>query len=150
MTTIAADARAGLMVSDSQWTDGDARGVARKVFRIRGALIGFAGALGEIEMACEWFKAEFAGAFPDVGVTALILRDRTLSTWTFHDGEILVRQPQFAIGTGGQCARAAMAAGADCIKAVRIACAIDANSGGRLRVYRMPDMEQSNTRKRGR
>lgn len=35
MTTIAADARAGIMAADSDWTDGDACGVTRKVFRIR-------------------------------------------------------------------------------------------------------------------
>lgn len=139
MTTIAADAGLGLMASDSQWTDGDARGIARKIFRIRGALIGFAGNLGEIELAREWFKSGFTSDYPDVGVTALIMRGRSLSTWTVIDGEIPMRQPRFAIGTGGLCARAAMIAGADCAQAVRIACTIDANSGGRVRVYRLKE-----------
>ena len=45
MTTIAADLKAGLMVSDTQWNDGAEKGQTRKVYRINGELIGFAGDL---------------------------------------------------------------------------------------------------------
>ncbi len=48
MTTIVADARAGIMASDSLWTDDTVIGSVRKVWRVRGDLIGFAGDVGTI------------------------------------------------------------------------------------------------------
>lgn len=137
MTTIAADVKAGVMAADSDWTDGDARGVIRKVFRIRGALIGFAGTLRDIESVKAWFRDGFGGAVPDTDVTALILRPTGISVWTALDGEHSEGSSQFAIGTGAMCARGAMLAGATCAQAVRIAIRIDATSSGRVRVYKL-------------
>jgi len=137
VTTIAACCVTGIMASDSQWSDGDALGVAKKVFRIRGALIGFAGELGHIEEVRAWFRTDFKGPTPDGSVTALILRPSGLFCWTAADGELRLHEKQFAIGTGGQAARAAMLAGADPTRACRIACTIDAGSGGRVRTYRL-------------
>jgi ATP-dependent protease HslVU (ClpYQ) peptidase subunit len=135
MTTIVADARSGLMASDSQWISDDVTGSVRKVWRVRGDLVGFAGDLEAIGATLEWFRSGFVGGPPRDECTALILRRTGIFTWSSQDGEVREDAPFFAIGSGGQAARAAMLAGADCRKAVRIACTIDAGTGGRVRVY---------------
>lgn len=137
MTAIAACCVAGLMASDSQWSDEAQKGIRRKVFRIRGALIGFAGDLDKIADALRWFRAEMSGKAPTGDVAAIILHGHGIEVWTPTDGLLKMDERQFAIGTGGPCARAAMMAGADPAKAVRIATQIDAGSGGRVRAYRL-------------
>ena len=75
MTTVAGDATLGLMASDSQWTDDNEKGICRKVWRIQGALIGFAGDIKTIEACKVWFKKGKAGPPPRGDVAALILMD---------------------------------------------------------------------------
>lgn len=137
MTTIVADAKAGVMASDSNWFDQLEKGHCRKVYRIGDALVGFAGTFKDITNALEWFASGREGKAPGGDVTALILTRGRIETWKPSDGFMHEQSPQFAIGSGSACARAAMMAGADCAKAVRIACKIDANSGGRVRVYKL-------------
>ena len=60
-----------------------------------------------------------------------------LDCWTQADGWHPIEQRHFAIGTGAFVARGAMAAGASCAAAVRIAADIDANTGGPVRIYRL-------------
>lgn len=140
MTTIAADAVAGEMCSDALWTDGDECGPARKVFRVRKALLGLAGGMAECR---DWLEAYRKADVPpglnrdfhDVIVLRLDsigvhIWDNT-NGWLKHDGQ------RYAIGSGGKCARGAMAAGADCRQAVRIAISIDAGTGGSVRRYRL-------------
>ena len=139
MTTIAADAKAGLMASDSMWSDGDERGPIKKIHRVRGELIGLAGDLDQINL---WLKVYRAGRLTDrpektaPDVDALRLSARGLDTWNRHEGWIPVPD-RWAIGTGGKCARAAMAAGATAQRAVKIAIEIDANTNGTVRTYRL-------------
>ena len=135
MTTIAADLNYGAMASDSQWSDGAEKGICRKVYRINGALIGFAGDMKTITQAREWFRKGKAGPSPRGDISALILNGK-LTAWAPDDGFMDVGN-QFAIGTGGAAARAAMMAGVDVRKAVAIACKIDAQSGGPVRTYRV-------------
>lgn len=137
MTTIAADAKAGVMVSDSEWTDGDEKGPYRKVWRIRGELCGFAGDHKAMMQTRDWMRAGQVGPRPTGNVTVLILNQRGLRTWNPIDGTWVSSSPQFAIGSGAKAARAAMLAGADCKAAVKIACQVDAESGGRPRVYKL-------------
>jgi ATP-dependent protease HslVU (ClpYQ) peptidase subunit len=135
MTTIAASLTEGTMSSDSQWTDGAEKGTCRKVYRIRGALIGFAGDMKTITQAVEWFRKGKATPTPRGDISALILSGK-LTAWAPDDGFMDVGN-QFAIGTGAAAARAAMMAGVDVKKAVSIACKIDAQSGGPVRTYRL-------------
>lgn len=137
MTTIAADARDGVMCSDSFWTDGDECGNTRKVFRIKGTLVGGAGSTKYLD---RWFEAYRAGKpLPKTGDISIIrLSVKGIDCWSAaDDGWIPIEQRHFAIGTGGKTARGAMAAGATCARAVRIACDIDATSGGPVRTYRL-------------
>lgn len=133
MTTVAADAIEGVMCSDSQWNDGQEVGPARKVWRIKSALIGFAGDMKDISAARVWFAK--GGPEPKGNVTALILDGANLKAWSPQDGFSALPK-RYAIGTGGQAARGALEAGATCQRAVKIAMSIAAGTGGRLRVYR--------------
>jgi ATP-dependent protease HslVU (ClpYQ) peptidase subunit len=141
MTTIAASLTEGTMSSDSQWTDGAEKGTCRKVYRIRGALIGFAGDMKTISQAVEWFRKGKATPSPRGDISALILNGK-LTAWAPDDGFMDVGN-QFAIGTGAAAARAAMEAmkyakmEVNVAQAVRIACKIDAQSGGPVRTYRV-------------
>lgn len=136
MTVIAACSVTGVMASDSHWVDTTDRGAARKVFRIRGELFGFAGNLDEIQTAVDTLRAgEDPRGVPTI--RALILAPSGLYTWDPTNGRIRLLDKQYAIGTGGQAARAAMMMGATPAKAVAVTCSIDANCSGRARVYKL-------------
>ena len=137
MTTITVDAHMGIMCSDSHWSNGQEKGPMRKVWRINGALAGFAGDLDAIASTMDYLKAGCRGA-PPVGATAdvLLLKGRRVRTWTCRDGFTEV-PARYAIGTGGMAARAAMAAGASASRALSIARDIDATTSGRTRVYKL-------------
>jgi hypothetical protein len=137
MSTIAASVAEGVMASDSFWFDGDECGTIRKVYRVRGALLGFAGGVREWS---DWLAAvRKSPNDPPLIDDLMVLRLSAagLHTWNSTDGWLPVDEPRYAIGTGGKCARGAMAAGATCREAVRIATSIDANTGGPVRVYRL-------------
>lgn len=135
MTTIAADHKAGVMCSDSFWFDGDDCGPIRKVHRVKGCLFGISGGLTEAQA---WVAAIKAGKAPasKAGLTVIRLSREGLAVWDCTNGWLDTASP-FAIGSGGKTARGAMAAGASCAQAVRIACQIDATSGGAVRTYRL-------------
>lgn len=123
------------MCSDSFWFAGDECGVSKKVWRVRGALLGAAGDVNHIH---EWLTAYKANKpLPKRDIHVLKLSATGMDCWTSMDGWHSVDQPEFAIGSGGKAARAAMAAGATCKRAARIACDIDASSGGPIREYRL-------------
>jgi hypothetical protein len=132
MTTIAASIAEGVMCSDSMWFNGDECGPIKKVFRVKGDLIGLAGDLVTIN---KWLEAYRKGSPLKGDVTALRLSSTGLSTWTSPDKWTDAGRA-FAIGSGGKAARAAMAAGATCRQAIRIVCDIDAGTGGPARQYK--------------
>lgn len=135
MTTIAADSKAGVMCSDSFWFDDVACGFTKKVYRIRGELLGGAGSTKQLDT---WFKAyRKNGKLAGNDVLILRLSRAGISCWNITDGWHPIEQRQFAIGTGAAAARGAMAAGVSCRHAVRLACDIDANTGGPIRTYRL-------------
>ena len=136
MTTITACTRDWVMCSDSYWTDGDECGFTKKVFRIKGALLGGGGTASHLE---KWFDAYRAGKAPARVGDVLVLRLSSVGIdyWNPANGWMLIEQPQWAIGTGGMAARGAMAAGATARQAVQIASDIDATTGGPVRTYRL-------------
>lgn len=136
MTTIAACVQHGEMAADSQWSDGAEVGPIRKVYRIRGALVGLAGDVGLYSKTVAWARAGFDSPAPRGDISVIVLDADGLRTWEPLNGWIRYAK-QFAIGSGGRDARAAMLAGAAPRRAVQIACAIDAQSGGPVRVYRL-------------
>ena len=138
MTTIAADATTGTMCSDSCWSDGVEKAPIRKVFRIKGAVVGFAGDLDEIGMVREWMRGKMLREdMPRVdNVSALLMSHGGLRVWTPADGFTEVPK-RYAIGSGGMAARAALASGATPARAVAIAREIDAGTHGKTRTYRL-------------
>ena len=131
------------MVSDSNAVDAELRRYSvRKVFRIHGHLIGFAGHMPEFERFCEWYRGRMLGKlrFNTDKSTALILAP--VGLFVFDDnatGLQRVVKGREAIGSGAMCAIAAFEAldWQDPTKAVRIACNHDAQSGGPVKTYKL-------------
>lgn len=138
MTTLLADARLGVMVSDSSATDDDRVWSERKVFRYQGALYGFAGTVDERIAFMEWIKGD--GKVPDfsnsyclmLSESGLILYDKTTMPQKVPRGIE-------AVGTGAKAAMCAYEALAftDPVRAVRIVCKHDSASRVPVRVYRL-------------
>lgn len=128
MTTVAADARTGVMAADTMVSDGTMRTRMRKITRHNNALIGVAGDLAEIQTWLKWFKGGQKGSSPKLGnCFALVLTPEGLTYWC-GSSVIEVDEGYQAIGTGALAAQALLVAGHTCEEAVRIACEVDANS----------------------
>lgn len=138
MTTIAANRN--MMCSDSKVTmEGreDRIYEATKLVTKNGDIIGCAGSNENCEAFVNWYgskkkKPKMVGDFE-----GLILKaDGTL---VFYD-ETLARDKLnhdfYAVGSGGNAARAAMLMGADPVRAVEIACLVDPHSGPPVQIVR--------------
>lgn len=138
MTTVAWDGKT--LAADSQSTTGSIRGAATKVAKNKdGFLVAGSGSCAVVKM---WINWVLAGMPPDQQPTSvddanvLVIDPRGRAT-LFAD--VAVAQPmprkQWALGSGGDIALGAMAAGADARAAVKIACKLDVFSGGRIVVF---------------
>jgi hypothetical protein len=142
VTTILADAKLGVMVSDTNMTDDDRVWHIRKVFRIRRALVATAGSVIQGEAFMEWWRkgAEAPPDFDFDDSSALVLDDHGLF---YFDDSVLgltkVSTGREAIGTGGKVALAVYEAlgWKDPAKAVRITCKYDSGSRTPVRTYRL-------------
>ncbi len=148
MTTIVADRREGIMVSDNQNTLAGIRTPCRKIYRInagpnKGCLVGTCGNSGPSLAFVEWYeyhsKPSYEEGFDDnqtLGVgdddedfwcliltpdKRILIGDRFMMT-----EEIPV--PYFAVGSGGNIALGAMDAGATAEEALEIACRRDTHT----------------------
>lgn len=137
MTTILADFRLGVMVSDSSATDDDRVWSERKVFRHKGALYGFAGDVDERLEFMEWIKNDSAA--PNFTGSCLMLSDAGLFLYDHSTIPQKVERRMEAIGTGGKAAMCAYEALAftDPVRAVRIVCKHDNASRVPVRTYRL-------------
>jgi ATP-dependent protease HslVU (ClpYQ) peptidase subunit len=137
MTTIFADASAGVMVCDSKCTNDQVWYPITKVHRVNGELIGIAGDVKEGRDWLSWYTKGGKGARPKAeSFGALILRkDGKLYEVSPNGLDMVVERGFHGIGSGGGYAIAAAMAGADPRRAVEIACDIDANSGGEIHVH---------------
>lgn len=138
MTTILADYRLGVMVSDSNASDEDRVWSERKVYRWRGSLIGFAGEVSKEVEFLKWFKK--GGKAPNLsGVFALVLSGDGLF---FYEGNTTAQKIERGIEAIGSGAKAAMCAYealafTDPVLAVRIVCKHDSGSRPPVRTYRL-------------
>lgn len=122
--TLAADKRAcyGCMIS-----------TVTKIHRVRGLLCGGSGDLDLIGQMVDWLAAgREPSRFPaaqrdkDSYVPFLVIeRDGTSSLYERTPSPIRYEQPQIAIGSGREFARAAMLLGQDARGAVEVACQLD-------------------------
>lgn len=137
MTTIAADPQKGLMVTDSQTSDGDQKWEMAKVERIDGTLYGCAGDAIWAEKFYDWIRRGRKGRKPKLDedeFNALALNANGLF-WFDHKLHPMQMKEPFAIGSGGKTARALMIAGVDIMRAVEITCEVDAGSSLPVREY---------------
>lgn len=142
MTTVLADARLGVMVSDSCVTGGDRVWSGAKVFRVRGHLLGFAGDIAARTRFLAWWKrgGKEADAETFKGGQALVMTPA--GKLIFYEGDDLpvdIPGGREAIGTGGKAAIAAYDAlgWEDPKKAVAVACRYDSASRLPVRVYKL-------------
>lgn len=137
MTTVFADAKAGVMVCESKLTSDTVWYPMTKVYHIHGELIGIAGTLKEAQAWLRWYERGSKGARPKAECfTALVLRKDGKLYEVSADGlDMEIERGYHGIGSGGGYALAAFMAGAEAKVAVEIACAIDAQSGGDIHVH---------------
>lgn len=139
MTTLLADSIAGVMVADTGAGDGDRQWPnARKVWRVRGALLGFSGYYEDIERFLAWWRAGQPPQCPRfTHGAALVLSARGLALYSGSCVAQPVDSGRDAIGTGGKAALCAYDAlgWADARRAVQIACKYDAASRTPVRCY---------------
>lgn len=139
MTTVVATKDA--LYADSNVVDGNSVFKAQKIYRIRGKLVGCAGDQPMIDFFLDAFRrgtkrvrmpAEKRAAIPegDRDFSALIVDEEGIWHLDQNYSMDLVQEPYMAVGSGGDAARGAMAAGATPEQAVEIACQIDSNSRG--------------------
>ena len=137
MTTILADFRLGVIVSDSNASDDDRTWSERKVFRHNGVLYGFAGQVNERVEFMEWIKG---GPVPDFSHSdCLMLSDAGLFVYNNNTMPQRVARGIEAIGTGAKAAMCAYEAldHSDPKRAVSIVCKHDSGSRAPVRVYRL-------------
>lgn len=139
MTTIFADAKAGVMVCDSKCTSDAEWFPMTKVLRHEGVLIGVAGNVKDAVAWLDWYTSGKKGARPkvDAGFSGLILRAEGVYGVSSDAFEMPIERGHHGIGSGGGYAVAAFKAGAAPRRAVEIACEIDVNSGGQIHTHKL-------------
>lgn len=146
MTTIAY--ANGIMAGDKQANIGDngKHGRVTKVFKINGCLIGFSGHSDVAMALLRWFS----GGCKDEDWPELQYENRDCAMLVVEESGVvkmyerypipIVMEHKFhAIGSGRDFAMAAMHLGHDPIKAVEVACELDAYTGGGIDVVFLKD-----------
>ncbi len=139
MTTVLADAKLGVMVSDSAFNDGNCVGRMRKVWRVNGSLVGLSGNLDEFGPFLGWLKAGMQDRPPKLSISALVLSPLGILHFAASGVPFAVQSRCEAIGSGAMAAKSAHEAldYADPRKAVHIVTKHDQNSRGPVRVYKL-------------
>jgi hypothetical protein len=128
------------MVSDSNVSDGDRSWCDKKVFRHKGAILGFAGTVDYRIAFMAWWKSDRASLPPIAPEgSVLVLDHKALTVYSYGvTGEVISSGIE-AIGSGAKAAMCAYDAlsHTNPAKAVRIVCKHDSGSCGPVRVYRL-------------
>jgi hypothetical protein len=128
------------MVSDSNVSDGDRSWCDKKVFRHKGALLGFAGPVDYRIKFLKWWKSDRAAPPPIVADgSVLILDKKSLFTYSYGVTGELIASGIEAVGSGAKAAMCAYDAlgHTNPAKAVRIVCKHDSGSCGPVRTYKL-------------
>lgn len=140
MTTVLADWHAGVMVSDSNVSDSDRHWSRRKVFRIRGALVGIAGVVSQAEQFLLWYRAGCVDKPPKMdAMSALVLSPVGLMIYDAEHIPTPVPSGREAIGSGAKAAMVGyqLLGWTDAKRVVKAVCDHDAHSRAPVRVYQL-------------
>lgn len=140
MTTILADFRLGVMVADSSISDGDRVWSGLKVYRHKGAILGFAGDVDESLEFLKWWKGGCKARHPKFSHScALVLAESGLTQYAYSLTPMPVKGGIEAIGSGGKAAICTYEALGffDPVAAVKLVCKHDAGSRAPVRVYKL-------------
>ena len=146
MTTIIADRRAGVMVSDSKLTISitkrdDIQARTQKIRRVKGVLVGASGESPWTEQILRWAATKrtrpLKYAEGKVVVEGIVLTPTEIIHLDECGEPIVLDQQFFAIGTGAHAALGAMLAGADAMRAAEIACEVDPHSEGPMQILKL-------------
>jgi hypothetical protein len=139
MTTIAGDAKKGVMVCDSRTQIDGQWWPCTKVHRVGEWLVGGAGDSGTIRRFIKWFENGRKTPHPKMpdNFCMLSLGPDGLIYWSAAMIPEPIERGFHAIGSGGNAALGAMMNGADCKRAVEIACLIDTGTGGEVVVHKL-------------
>ncbi len=140
MTTVLADARLGVMVADSNISDGDRKWARQKVFRAGPELIGLAGIWTECLQLRDWYMGGSEGKPPKLSNASMLILSR--EGLVLVDQELVpqrVESGREAIGSGAKAAMCAYEAlgWKDPRRAVQIVCRHDAASRAPVRAYNL-------------
>jgi hypothetical protein len=144
MTTVAY--RAGVLAADSSCWEGETNvhGV-RKVFRVRGVIVGCAGRLSEIQAFIRWIRnGADESEYPKMAdLAALVITDdgKVNAFENFSPDPIPVIGPYCSIGAGSDIALGAMWAGASSVDAIRAARAHNSVTSGRIQTLRIKSLK---------
>lgn len=133
MTVIAYDGKT--LAADRLMTVSGLKVRVRKIFRIRGHLVGSCGDVDRGNDLIEWFRAGgIRGDYPrydkDDGASLLVVApDGEILEYDKSPNPMKIYEKFYAIGSGKACAMSAMACGADAKKAVSIANRYDGRCG---------------------
>jgi hypothetical protein len=133
MTTICY--RDGIMVSDSKITrDNYNTGNAKKLFRIKGYLVGMSGQLHNCQKFIDLFKDRpLERVYEDVSGSHIVVVCPRGKIYTYENGfRHRVHNKYETIGSGSYFARAAMYLGNSAPEALKVAMVLDNSSGGRM------------------
>lgn len=124
MTTVAY--RSGVLAADSSCWEGDTHAHAvRKVWRVRGCLVGCAGRLADINAFVRWMRdGADEDEYPRMKSLSAIVIGQDFRVRCFEDvgaQPIFVRDPYCAVGSGAPVALGAFHHGATAVEAVRAA-----------------------------
>lgn len=140
MTTILASVEHGVIVADSNISDGDRLWFGKKVWRWGDQLIALSGDVNEGAEFLKWWKSGMQSHKPKFSHSSALILDA--SGLTFVDFTLVparIKGGREAIGTGAKAAMCAFEAldWQDPKRAVQIVCRHDAGSRGPVRVYRL-------------
>lgn len=135
MTVIAWDGK--ILAADKQCGYGGMRSTVTKIFRVGDLLVGGAGDFTLVLAMIEWVRrGRSVGDFPDLQrskddwqALMVIEPDGSISTYERTPYPVRYEQKQFAIGSGREFAMGAMYMGANAVRAVEAAIALEVNCG---------------------
>lgn len=138
MTTVACDGQT--VAADTMQVGSYIDPVAfQKIHRVGRTIIGVAGDIAQCSVFIRWFKDQSKPKPSPENMKdfeAMVVRDDTAY---YYDEllELVETGLPCAIGSGSKFAMAAMLAGADAVKAVKIAMKLDIRTGGKVRTIKI-------------